>query len=822
MLDQYRASAPTAGAWGWAERARQALIAASAPLALLIALVTWCWWYLGGAPLRAAEAVSPGAASSLRLAGFHAAETAPDGRGFRWTSGPAELRLAAPGPGPYVLAIELAAPRPGGAPVPVTVSLNDAPIARLDQGPALRRHLLLVPAGAARWGENRLGIASPSFRPGGAERRALGVAVFAAGWQSTAAPWWLAPAQAAAIAGAAAALYGLARRAGIPVGVSLIAGALFVAILLSMRHSDPRFVARLNALALTCGLGLLAAAATPLVRPQPGDGPLPWRAWLGLHWPALAGYLALTALMLWPVVARSSSQIPGLPGDAYEYLWKLQHFADYLVRRHQSPAFVPELMYPEGLELANSELSPGNNLLALPLTWLCGPLVSYNAVSLSSYVLSGFGAYLLIHRLGARRLAAFVGAIAFAFTVRRFFQMQAGHLPHMPTQYLALAVYGLEGLLTRRRSWDAFVVAVSLALATWASLLLGSTLALFLAGYALVRLGARPALAWAAAAWRPIVLGAVVLAALVAPFAQPYLESRAAGLALRHGIIQLVVHAARPGDYLPPNPYHPLFGPWARQFHRQDGGEHVVTIGYSVMALIALGLWLGRPRRLVAALGALAAGAFVLSLGPFLQLPGGAMLPLPVLFIYEHVPVLDGIRVWNRVVLYLVLFGAALGGLALTALRGRGYYLGAGAAAALLLFELAAVAGFTTAGPRPVDLWLRSQPDRGAVIELPVHLSGADVYYASFQGRPSSVWYGTFAPPLYAEGEGALKSFPSPRAVRLLQRWGVAYVLVDEAGLSARAPGWEAAVAALPELTLRHAAGGYRVYALAGQATSSR
>lgn len=802
---------------GGSARAEPHRFALAAPLLLLMMITALCWMYLRASPLNSAHVVSLGAVASVGLAGFHEAETTDEGRGMRWTDGAGRLELPAQGIAAHILAVTVSAPRPEAAPVPVSLRIDGAPLGQLDVSQGERRYLLLAPAAAVGWGERTLAIDSPSFTPGAGDRRTLGVVVFELSWRSVEAPGWLPVAQALAIGGATTALYLLLRRGGIPLWARLITMTLFVAILVSMRHTDPRFAHRLSALGLTIALGLLILAALLVVRPQPGDGRLPWRAWLRLHWPALLGFVVLTALMQLPVLARLTTAIPGHPGDAFEYLWKLQLFSDSLVDLHRSPIFLPELMYPAGFELASSEITPANTLLGLPLTRLFGPIVSFNLLSLASYVLSGFFTYLLIHRLGARRLAAFVGAIVFAFTVRRFFQMYAGHLPLMPTQYLALALYGLEGLLTRRRSWDGFVTALGLALATWASLYFGTTFALFMAGYALLRTGLRPFAVWATATWRPLALGAVTLVALVAPFAQPYLELREQGATLRHERIHLEVHAARPGDYLPPNPYHPLFGAWAQQLHRLDGGEHLVSLGYSAMALATLGLLVARPRRLAIALAVLMAGCFVLTLGPFLDLPGGARIPLPALFIYEHVPILDGIRVWNRVVLYLVLCMAVLAGLALNELRGRAYVAGAVVAASVLLFELAATTTFTGAGPRPVDRWLAAQPARGATIELPATPvpGGAALYYTSFQDRPSNLWYGTFAPPLFAENSEALESFPSERAARLLQRWRTAYIIIDEAALQRRAPDWAARAAQLPQLKPVYSQDGYTVYRLA-------
>lgn len=800
----------------------------AAPLAVLLVVAACCGWYLSASPLASRETLRLGGMSSSRLSGFFPAETSAEGRGFRWTDGQGTIALDARGSGPHLLAVTLSAPRPDGPEtVPVTIGLNETTLARVAQDSAPRRYRLLVAADQVRRRNNQLTFASPTFAPapvaGPADRRGrLGLAVFAVTWESIEPPRWLAPLQALAIGLAAMLLTLLLQRAGIPFLAGLIAVFLFVAIQMAMRHSDPRFSYRITALLLTGGLAALAALAALLARPQPADGPLPWRDWWRAHRAALAGFVALTLLMHLPLLLRFSTHIPGHPGDAFEYLWKLQIFSEYLIDRRQSPTFLPELMYPEGLELALSEITPANTLLGLPITRMFGPMVSFNSLNLLSYALSGFFTYLLARRLGARPLAAWVSGIIFAFALRRYYQMSAGHLPLMPTQYLPLALYGLHGLLTRQRNWDAFVAAAGLGLATWASLYYGTTFALFMAGYALLLIGPRRLPGFIRATWRPLTTGAVVLLALVAPFAQPYLEVRAQGMEMTHSIVHLQVHAARPSDFLLPSPYHPLWGAWAGQFQRRDGGEHVVFLGYTVILLMLISMWVLRRQRLTHTLVVLSAIAFVLALGPELRLPGGAALPLPALFIYEHVPVLNGIRIWNRVMLYIVLAAALLAGLFLSVLapRRRLYRAATLGAAALLIGELAAVSRFTTAEPRAVDLWLRAQPGQGAVIELPIGTpdyplpSGSSLYYSLFYRKPSNMWYGTFNPPLYAEHVHALREFPAPEALRALQRLQTEYLIVHAPALTAIWADWQRTVATAPELEQVYDDGFYTVFHL--------
>jgi hypothetical protein len=309
------------------------------------------------------------------------------------------------------------------------------------------------------------------------------------------------PAQVIAIAAAAALLFLMLARAGIPLAPRLVALSLFLAIMLSMRHSDARFLYRWRALELTAGMAALLGIGAMIIRPQPGDGPLPWRVWARRHWPALAGYAALTAAMLFPLLPRLSTAIPGGPGDALEYLWKLQLFSDYLIGRHQTPISLPWLMYPEGFELAISRLS------------------------------------------------------------------------------------------------------------------------------------------------------------------------------------------------------------------------------------------------------------------------------------------------------------------------GRRYYLGATAVGLALIVELAAaVPNFVTGTPRPVDIWLRTQPGYGAVIEFPYRIYGFYVYNAYVTGKPSNMWYGTFDPPLYSENVDALRSFPSNDAIAILRRWQTEYIVINEQQLGRSRSDWASAIARYPQLRLVYAQRGYSVY----------
>jgi hypothetical protein len=123
----------------------------------------------------------------------------------------------------------------------VTLTLNGDPLAQVMIGRQTRRYLLLAPN--VLRGVNSLSIKSPKSRfiDNPHDIRRFGVAAFELTWRATVFPSWVLPAQVIAIAAAAALLFLMLARAGIPLAPRLVVLTLFLAIMLSMRHSDAAF-----------------------------------------------------------------------------------------------------------------------------------------------------------------------------------------------------------------------------------------------------------------------------------------------------------------------------------------------------------------------------------------------------------------------------------------------------------------------------------------------------------------------------------------------------------------------------------------------------
>ncbi|MBA4386302.1 MAG: hypothetical protein C0410_16330, partial [Anaerolinea sp.] len=109
------------------------------------------------------------------------------------------------------------------------------------------------------------------------------------------------------------------------------------------------------------------------------------------------------------------------------------------------------------------------------------------------------------------------------------------------------------------------------------------------------------------------------------------------------------------------------------------------------------------------------------------------------------------------------------------------------AAFLLVLFEIypGSYSGYLSQPqPRQVDLWLASQSDDGAVVQMPFgeNSNQAQVYFTLFHHKP--ILGGDFnanQPIQYLEIQPILELFPDEHSVELLKELDVHYIVVDSA-----------------------------------------
>lgn len=586
------------------------------------------------------------------------------------------------------------------------------------------------------------------------------------------------------------------------------------------------------------------------------------------HVLVLALLIVLSAVLTYPLLRNLNSHIlgPPAPGDNYEYLYKVWWFKHALFDlQGVSPFFNPGMFYPFGYPVTLSETTLANTIPALPLTLLFGEVISYNLTLWVSFVLSGWGMYLLVLSLTRCKLAGLVSGVVFAFCPYRMSHLGAGHLPLMGTQWLPFLLLYLERMITLQRKRDGVLAALFFALSALSAWYYAYISAL--AGLLYIVLRGRP---WRERLRRRSFISsaltfAVLCTLLVGPFALPLTQLWKEG-SRPQSLRYVDTFSASPLDFVFPNVLHPLWGNLLLRYYPQNVNENVLYLGLVPLVLSAAALWPGwhplRKRngrreeggdhhRSVRDWGWLSLIFFVLALGTtlhwrdapvYISVPDeverlfttamgvltkrvalypissyslrverAIYVPMPTLLLYLFLPFFRAMRVWTRLGLITILSVAVLTGFGFYYLcRGRSSIRNAVLAAVVLVLvavEFAALPyalGTSKVQARPVDAWLAQQEGDFAILELPLHkaVSGPTLYAMRLHGKKIASGYGTFFPRSFEEQRAVLAAFPRPDSLALLRDWGVRYVLVGARSYGAQWPQLKQECATAP--ALRH------------------
>ncbi|MCX7669329.1 MAG: hypothetical protein N2439_04575, partial [Anaerolineae bacterium] len=378
-----------------------------------------------------------------------------------------------------------------------------------------------------------------------------------------------------------------------------------------------------------------------------------WR-WIG----PLVVFSGLGLVLTWPLAAHFATHVPGDGIDDPSLAWNLWWLKHALVDQPQNPFQVTWQFWPVGINLAFYTITVLNGMLAVPLQAVFGVIPAYNVLLLSSFILSGFGAYLLcLDFLGAagKRLpwAAMIGALLYAFASAKLFYAALGQGNIASSQWIPFAVlYILRATRRRGRPRDAALAALFIVLQAYAELTYASFLGIFLVVAILWQIGA------AVKASRAGTLRAKA-GRLTSMWARVALLVALCGIGLTPILLNMLPDLAAEGDfftagggfadifsadlagYLLPTQLHPVFGDFTRRLAHDsapqpDGthfpvnkGQHIF-VGYTALLLAGIGLWRSRYRTAGAFFACAALLFFVLTLGPRLRVAGHDLgIPLP-------------------------------------------------------------------------------------------------------------------------------------------------------------------------------------------------
>ena len=241
---------------------------------------------------------------------------------------------------------------------------------------------------------------------------------------------------------------------------------------------------------------------------------------------AFLAYLLLTIVATWPLTRGLSHDVPWDLGDPLLVMWILAWDCEQILRILGGDAsritgfFDANIFHPVPLALAYSEHLIAQALQILPVYVVTGnPILSYNILFLSTWVLSGFGMYLFVRELTGSAIGAFVAGLMFAFAPYRV--PQSGHLHVLSSQWMPFVLFGLRRYFDSRRRVPLVGAALALVLQGLSSgyyLLFFSPVA---TAFALWEIGRRRL--WRdIRMWRDLSLAAVCVTVLIVPFLLPY------------------------------------------------------------------------------------------------------------------------------------------------------------------------------------------------------------------------------------------------------------------------------------------------------------
>lgn len=485
---------------------------------------------------------------------------------------------------------------------------------------------------------------------------------------------------------------------------------------------------------------------------------------------ATLGILGFGAVLLHPQLQRMDS-VPDF-GDPLFSMWRLGWVYEQW-RGDPRPLFSGNIFHPTPLTLtfSDSTLLPALTSIPLRASGL-HPVLAYNVLFLSGFVLSALATYLLVERLTGSSRAAFVSALIYGFYPYRF--EHYSHFELQMTHWMPLALVWVHRFGATLKARDAMVVAILAAAQLYSSMYYG----VFFAIYAGAVLGTL--LLVARQPWRrlvaPVAAALTLAVVLAVPLARPYLAAQAVKGERDEGAVR--VYSAWPSDYLRA---HERSATYSGRLLEARYPERALFPGTLPLALSAVALVppVGAIRLAYAA-GLLV--AFDVSLG---------FNGVSYKHLYRWWLPIRGLRVPARMSIVLAISLAVLAAFGARRLLGRVRTV----AGRTAVFGVLVIAAGADVWPS-LELhrvWWRPPPVYDAVKGRPVVLAEfpsrvnishitrdvSFMYFSIWHWLPMINGYSGFIPPDYEPLMDSLEDFPAPAAIDVLRSAGVTHVTVN-------------------------------------------
>lgn len=243
---------------------------------------------------------------------------------------------------------------------------------------------------------------------------------------------------------------------------------------------------------------------------------------IAVHLICLFSFAVLTVLFSWPL-ATDFGNLLGGTNDPPLFTWILATVSESLWSNPTS-WFEGDIFYPYGRSITFSEplLFPALTTGAPVLGLTDNPILAYNVSLVFFQTLSAWAAWFAVYRISGSGAGAVLAGVVYAYSSFKlgYYNFINIHLSFAVPLAFVSAIAFIEGARLKYMLITVLLVWVQAGSIWYGAIPLGFVLILLLLVYVLLR----PGLWILDFSWR-MILGAVLLALLVAPIALPYFET---------------------------------------------------------------------------------------------------------------------------------------------------------------------------------------------------------------------------------------------------------------------------------------------------------
>lgn len=461
-------------------------------------------------------------------------------------------------------------------------------------------------------------------------------------------------------------------------------------------------------------------------------------------------YSLVTAILTYPVVFRIKTDIPASTGsDAFQWMRGLWYTRiaifnpDITTLTHDNLIF-----YPNGISTTPFP-SAFNQIISVFLLPYLKLHIIYNILWFFSFVLSAYGAYLLIKYLTNDNMASFVSGVAFAFTPYHMGQAFIGHLGATTTQWIPFCALYLMKMFKDGSIKNSIFAGIFFVLVAMSDMQYMVYMGLFVGLLFIYEIFNAPLDKIIVTVKKYVFFSATLLPAVVILFSNDILVASSKENFLKPSFSDVIRFSADLSTFFLPFSHHPIFGEYAYSIfpNPTEGGY----IGYAVIFLSIL-VFIRLRGSNEAKFWLISALSFsILSLGPVLKVNGNwkftaldIVVPLPYQILYNLVPFLENSRTVGRMFVIAALSFSVLVGYGVSELRRSNHnrkHIIAVAFLFLIIFEYLCIPIPTSSISVPEFYRnLSFDKERYALLEIPAtndYYAGVDIiYYQTIHSKP--------------------------------------------------------------------------------------